>query len=355
MTAGWVPEVDPAGFTALLGSPGALETLSAATGVPVLVVDLTGPPEPGGAGSLAALADVVAALPCVIVGVARGPVPPAVAPLAATLDVVLATTEVTLPGVVVPAHLDGALDRLVATIGAAPLAATAVALLLRGAERRGIGEGLVAESATYSALQEGPEFRRWRGSRPILGPEPEPGPVVRGVRGDGIVHLTLARPHRHNAFSTAMRDQLVEWLNLALAEPGLRVVIDAEGPSFCSGGDLDEFGSRDDPASAHVVRLTRSAGLLLSRLADRTEVRVHGACLGAGVELPAFSSRVVARPDAFFGLPEVGLGLVPGAGGTVSLPRRIGRQRTAWLALSGDRLDAVTALRWGLIDEVTTV
>jgi enoyl-CoA hydratase/carnithine racemase len=79
---------------------------------------------------------------------------------------------------------------------------------------------------------------------------------------------------------------------------------------------------------------------------------VHGACVGAGVELPAFAARVVAREDARFWLPELSMGLVPGAGGTVSLPRRIGRQRTAWLALSGAQLDASTALRWGLVDEI---
>ena len=61
---------------------------------------------------------------------------------------------------------------------------------------------------------------------------------------------------------------------------------------------------------------------------------------------------MVARPDASFWLPELSLGLVPGAGGTVSLPRRIGRQRTAWLALSGRAIDAQTALDWGLVDEL---
>jgi enoyl-CoA hydratase/carnithine racemase len=79
---------------------------------------------------------------------------------------------------------------------------------------------------------------------------------------------------------------------------------------------------------------------------------VHGACVGAGVELPAFASRVVADPGARFRLPEVAMGLVPGAGGTVSLPRRIGRQRTCRLALTGEWLDAETALRWGLVDEL---
>jgi enoyl-CoA hydratase/carnithine racemase len=150
-----------------------------------------------------------------------------------------------------------------------------------------------------------------------------------------------------------MRDGLVEALEVALCDPSIeRIVLSGEGPSFCSGGDLDEFGSFPDPAEAHAIRTTRSPALLLSRLVGRTGAEVHGACIGAGVELPAFTDHVVASEDAFFSLPEVGLGLVPGAGGTASLPRRIGRQRTAWLGLSGARVDARTALAWGLVDEV---
>ena len=62
---------------------------------------------------------------------------------------------------------------------------------------------------------------------------------------------------------------------------------------------------------------------------------------------------MIASADTQIALPEIGLGLVPGAGGTVSLPRRIGRQRTAWLGLSGHAIDAETALAWGLVDIVT--
>jgi enoyl-CoA hydratase/carnithine racemase len=61
---------------------------------------------------------------------------------------------------------------------------------------------------------------------------------------------------------------------------------------------------------------------------------------------------VVARPATTFRLPEVRMGLLPGAGGTASLPRRMGRRRTAFLALSGDALPVETALRWGLVDEI---
>ena len=80
--------------------------------------------------------------------------------------------------------------------------------------------------------------------------------------------------------------------------------------------------------------------------------RVHGVSVGAGVEFAAFAERVVAAPNASFQLPEVSIGLIPGAGGCVSIPRRIGRQRAAWLALSGRRINAATALEWGLVDEI---
>ena len=88
----------------------------------------------------------------------------------------------------------------------------------------------------------------------------------------------------------------------------------------------------------------------MHQLHDRLTVRVHGSCIGAGVELPAFARRVVAAEGTTFRLPEVGMGLIPGAGGTVSLPRRIGRERTLLLALSGIDLPVGDALRWGLVD-----
>jgi enoyl-CoA hydratase/carnithine racemase len=211
--------------------------------------------------------------------------------------------------------------------------------------------GLVAESAAYSALQEGAEFRRWRGGRPARASEPGRARLVT-ERSGGELRITLSRPARRNAVDRHMRDELTRALAIAAADVSLRVVLAAAGPDFCAGGDLDEFGSRPDPALAHLVRLTRSPALLMHRLSARTTAYVHGACLGAGVELPAFAGRVVAAPDARLGLPEIGLGLVPGAGGTVSLPRRIGRWRTAYLALTGQPIPARTALRWGLVDEI---
>ena len=153
--------------------------------------------------------------------------------------------------------------------------------------------------------------------------------------------ITLTRPDRLNALDAAMRDGLVEAFTLAAAAPDIaRVELRGEGRAFCAGGDLDEFGSRSDPATAHLVRLQRSVGRAISQLDKSTVTYLHGACMGSGIELAAFTDWVVAAPDTQIALPEIGLGLVPGAGGTVSLTRRIGRLRTAWLAFSGSTIDA---------------
>ena len=127
---------------------------------------------------------------------------------------------------------------------------------------------------------------------------------------------------------------------------------EGKGRAFCAGGDLDEFGSRSDPATAHLIRLERSVGRAIFGLNKPTVTYLHGASMGSGIELAAFTDWVVAAADTQIALPEIGLGLVPGAGGTVSLTRRIGRLRTAWLAFSGSTIDAATARTWGLVDEL---
>jgi len=337
--------VDARTFRDLLADPMAAETLSAATGCPLVVVEISS----GAEGGLLSYLDT--AVPAVVAVVSADPGWLPAAAFAAA-DVVITEADNPSPPFVRPA--DGVAAG-VAAIGAAlecnPVAGTALALQLRGTSELDVSAGLVAESATYSALQAGAEFGRWRASRPAR--SPEPGTMrVRVERSGSEMRIVLARPARRNALDWRMRDELTAALAQAAAERGIRVVLDADGPDFCAGGDLNEFGSRPDPATAHLVRLTRSPALLMHRLAARTTAYLYGACLGAGVELPAFASRVIAAPDTRLGLPEISLGLVPGAGGTVSLPRRIDRWRTAFLALTGQHLDAEQALRWGLVDAV---
>jgi hypothetical protein len=249
---------------------------------------------------------------------------------------------------------DGELDEVAAAVRSHPEAAVALAVLLRDGAARSVEEGLVAESATYGLLQAGADHRRWLAAKAAARPSRAVdggGPVLVEREGD-VLRITLRRPQARNAFDAATRDALVEALAVAAADPDLQVELRGEGPSFCSGGDLDEFGTATDPAVAHRIRLRRSAARSIHLVAGRVTALVHGACVGAGVELPAFAGHVVAAPDATFWLPEVAMGLIPGAGGTVSIPRRIGRQRFALLALTGRRLDAPTALGWGLVDEV---
>jgi hypothetical protein len=232
-----------------------------------------------------------------------------------------------------------------------PQAAIGLAWLLRGTEHLDVWDALAAESALYSTLLAGPDFAGWLAGRSPTRPPDGPERVRLRREGDTL-HVTLTRSARRNAVDSAMRHALLEALDLARWDSGLRVEIDAEGPDFCAGGDLDEFGNAPDPATAHLIRVAASAGGILHDLRERVTVRMHGACLGAGVELPSFAGRVVAAGNSSFGLPELSMGLIPGAGGTVSLPRRIGRWRTLWLALRGARLDATTALEWGLVDEL---
>jgi enoyl-CoA hydratase/carnithine racemase len=234
-----------------------------------------------------------------------------------------------------------------------PIAVAALDLLLDATAELDVPRALIVESATYSTLQAGPEHQAWLRAhkRRRRGPDAEP---VRMTRDNGGLRLTLNRPEVRNAFNAAMRDGLLEGLALARDDDTITaVVIDGAGPNFCSGGDLDEFGTTPDPATAHLVRVARSVGRAIHERRERVTVVVHGTCVGAGVELTAFAGRVVARPDATFRLPEIEMGLVPGAGGTVSLPRRIGVERTRWMAVTGSAIDAATALDWGLVDTIS--
>jgi enoyl-CoA hydratase/carnithine racemase len=286
----------------------------------LLVIDVADP-APIAADAIEAARAALAQLPCPSVALGANRASGAAAQLLDRFDAALES--------------EAELTPIAETVRRAPLAALALVQLLRHNEGLGVHEGLVAESLVYSTLQAGPEFKAWcagRATAPRRAPNLEA--AVLAQRDGDRLHLTLLR--------------------VAACDPSIAEVrLAGAGPAFCSGGDLDEFGTFVDPATAHAVRSTRNPGRWLAACADRVRAEVHGACVGAGVELPAFAGYAAAAPDATFQLPEVGMGLVPGAGGSVSLPRRIGRQRTAALALSGRSLDAATALAWGLVDEVT--
>jgi len=288
-------------------------------------------------GQAAELAAWLRQQPCPTIAVAGTETEPI---LAAACDVQVATEH---EAVALATH-----------IAHSPLAATVLVQLLRITDAMPLADGLIAESLAYSTLQAGPEFQRWLAAHP---PQPVPtddeGAAVLMQRDDDTLRLQLNRPSQHNAMSVEMRDALMEALQLVLADDSIvKVQLSGLGKCFSTGGELREFGTAPDPATAHWVRGLALPGRLLARCAARVEVRLHGACIGSGIEFPAFAARLIADPDAWFQLPELKFGLIPGAGGCISIARRIGRQRTAWLALSGQRIDARTALDWGLVDAI---
>jgi enoyl-CoA hydratase/carnithine racemase len=261
------------------------------------------------------------------------------------------------PRVVAVDSVPEALDELTRRCARWPHAGAVCDDVLRAVDPGGPAlAGVTTESLAYSTLQAGPEFARWLAERGPARMPDIPDPVQADRDGD-VLRVRFNRPQRHNAFSTDARAALLEALAVAQLDPSVTgIVLSGNGPSFCSGGDLAEFGSFADPASAHLARTRHSPALVLDALTARLGVacraEVHGRVLGSGLEMAAFCGWVEAREDSLFGLPELGLGLIPGAGGTVSVTRRIGRWRTAYLVLSGRTIDAATALAWGLVDAV---
>ena len=290
----------------------------------------------------------------ILVGVATRPPDEHPRQLAAQLDVTLVP-----PGAVAGPEFVGSSDpaadasMLRAAAEANPQAALTLTEVLR-AHPLDTEVALDLESFAYSTLLGGAEFARWLARRgPRQPPVPAAEPPVLTTRSGDRLRITLNRPERRNAYGRELRDALVEALRLAVMDDTIeQVLLEGAGPSFSAGGDLAEFGTTPDLATAHFIRTRAGAARLLNTLARRVQAGVHGSCVGAGIELPAFAQQLTAQPGATFRLPEVSMGLIPGAGGTVSITRRIGRWRTLFLALSGRALDTDTALQWRLIDSI---
>jgi enoyl-CoA hydratase/carnithine racemase len=249
--------------------------------------------------------------------------------------------------------VDVAIADLLKRIEAQPVAAAVAAQVLSASPQLTFDDALTMESLAYSMLLAAGGFAAWRAETAVRVRDESPTQRVLIDVDANTIRLRLNRPDRRNAFDAAMRDALCEALAFAADHPDrLPVELSGVGPAFSAGGDLDEFGAAGDVGEAHLIRTLRSPARLLYDLRHRATVRLHGACVGAGVEVPAAAAHITARPDAFFRLPEVSMGLIPGAGGTATMPRRIGRQRACWMAISGADVDAATALAWGLIDAV---
>lgn len=325
----------PRELAGLLVDPGWAD----AEGAEWLVVDIDAGDDATGSRDLA---NRLAGIPIPLIGVGRAGDD---SPMAAAMDLVVES--------------ESELAAVLAAIDANPNAAAVLVQVLRSSEKLPVLEALALESLAYATLQSGAEFARWLSAReqaPPVGASSSSRPNADPVqlhRRDSRLEFVLDTPDNRNALSTTMRDSLTEAFKLVAIEPGIAEVdVRANGPCFSSGGDLTEFGTAQDPAVAHAIRMRRMPARYLAPEAARYHFHVHGACIGAGIELAAFAGFLTATADAFFQLPETAMGLIPGAGGCVSIPRRIGRQRTAFMALTGRRIDASQALAWGLVDKV---
>lgn len=167
---------------------------------------------------------------------------------------------------------------------------------------------------------------------------------------NAVHRLTINRPERKNALNTALLVELAETIDHLVAEDARVIVIHGADGHFAAGADIDE-----------IADLSPQQALLDARVAAWQRIRncptpliaaVQGYCLGGGVELLLACDFAIADNTAQFGLPEVKLGIMPGAGGTQLLPRLIGKARAAQMVYSGQLYTAEKMVDWGLITDI---
>lgn len=180
--------------------------------------------------------------------------------------------------------------------------------------------------------------------------------VIIYEKQDGIGYITLNRPQALNAYNIRMRDELYEVLGAIRDDPEIGVVIlkGAGEKAFCVGADLTEFLTAPSPVIARQARFERDVwGLFLS--IDRPFIAaLHGYVLGSGIEMALYCDIRLASEDARFGLPEPGLGIIPAAGGSQTLPRTIGRAAALEMLMSGRWLTAEEAYQRKLVNRVVS-
>ncbi len=178
--------------------------------------------------------------------------------------------------------------------------------------------------------------------------------TVQIERVNRVGWIVLNRPGQINAINPALRSEVTQALALLDADPdiGAIVIRGAGERGFCAGADIK---SQSDAASLPKLRaeMTPSWIEALDRVRKPVIAAIHGYCLGGGLEIALACDMRVASPNAVFGLPETGLGLIPGGGGTQRLPRIVGLGRALDLLLTGDRIDAAEAFRIGLVSRLS--
>jgi enoyl-CoA hydratase len=177
--------------------------------------------------------------------------------------------------------------------------------------------------------------------------------LVLAQRDGPVLLLTLNRPEKRNALSAALRGELISALAADKDDPTTRVVVlTGAGKAFAAGEDVGELAAR----SSFEQRAFLQPPHVYSQIASHPKpviAALNGHTLGAGLELAMACDLRIAHPAAKLGQPEIALGIIPGGGGTQRLPRLVGAGRAARMVLTGEPIDAATALAWRLVDEVS--
>jgi enoyl-CoA hydratase len=177
---------------------------------------------------------------------------------------------------------------------------------------------------------------------------------VHYVAEGGIARITLTRPEKLNALDMGMIEALAAAADAIEASRDVRAaILTGEGKAFCAGGDIAAWGGLEPLDMWRLwVRAGHRAFDRLARLRVPMIAVLSGHALGGGLELAATADIRIAEPQAKFGMPETGLGMIPGWSGTQRLVRRVGAQAVRRLALTGAIVEAAEAARLGLVDEV---
>jgi enoyl-CoA hydratase/carnithine racemase len=170
---------------------------------------------------------------------------------------------------------------------------------------------------------------------------------------DGVAVLTLDNPPM-NLVTLGLTRELDAALERLAHDEAVRVLIvtGAGERAFCAGSDIKEFAAVADDVVGKKLTAETAAFAKLARFPRPTIAAINGLAFGGGLELAVCCDLLVAAADARLALPEVKLGVFPGSGGTIRVPRRIGEARAKQLMFTGEPIDAETAMAWGLVNRV---
>jgi enoyl-CoA hydratase/carnithine racemase len=172
-------------------------------------------------------------------------------------------------------------------------------------------------------------------------------------RAGPVARIFLDRPEKANALTSAMLEELRQAFQ-NLTDEGLRaVVLAGKGKTFCGGADTAELKSLDAGTAGAFVEKIHKVCAAIRELPVPVVARLHGAAIGAGLEIAAACDLRVAADGTKFAMPEVRLGIASVVEAAL-LPRLMGSGRAAWLVLTGEAIDARRALEWGLVEEVSS-